>query len=170
MTESARRALNVLSSPRFVRRNAAFFLPTRRVAPSKKREQTLKTERRTTKNDVERRLNRSTTIDKPPTRRRRRRYIFWSLSILNEEKKVFLKFSPFERKSVGLRVPLLAENEKKWKMNRIDAGNFSRRFVDFSKRPNVVATERGAPAFARETLSNEARLKVGKDARLSGRF
>jgi len=75
--------------------------------------------------------------DRRPTtsaRRSTRRYIFRNFSILKGQKKVFPKFSAFMRKSAGLRAPLLAKNEKKWKMNRIDAGNFSRRFVGFQNR------------------------------------
>lgn len=76
-------------------------------------------------------------VDRRPTTSARRstsRYIFRNFSILKGRKKVFPKFSAFMRKSAGLRAPLLAKNEKKWKMNRIGAGNFSRRFVGFQNR------------------------------------
>ncbi len=96
-----------------------------------------------------------------------------NFSILKGRKKVFLKFSPFERKSAGLGVSRLAKNEKKWKMNRIDAGNFSRRFVGVFKRPNAVATERGALAvFApvgERIRSNGRSAPVGERIRSNGR-
>lgn len=51
-------------------------------------------------------------------------------------------------------------------MNRIGAGNFSRRFVGVAKRPNAVATERGALAVFASDVERSG-LNVG--AKASGR-
>ena len=167
-----------MSTPRFVRRNAAFFVGAteRRNANDlrKRTDDRAKSPPKTASNVENGR--RSTSNDKTTATARwsTSRYIFRSFSILKGRKKVFPKFSAFTRKSVGLRAPLLAKNEKKWKLNRLGAGNFSRRFVGFLNRraPSRRNASRALPffAFSGAVGSLRASLQTERRRRRFGRF